>query len=209
MKLISRISFAFLACAVLTACGSNSGQTRQAPDPAPLVQGQKLKDTTVLGAAKDIDKSSDGTPQEDQVKMFTDKIRLAVAANPAEDVANMLKEYQTVVEGLSAENKKLKEDLVDARGWTDKVITLGGYALAALFTVGGVATFFLKAQLPFLGNTIGYALLASGATMFGLMQAYQFTKNHPYIVGIVLLLLTVAVTAAYINHRHEKEPNKA
>ena len=61
-------------------------------------------------------------------------------------------------------------------------------------------------QLAFLGPKIGYALIAAGGSVFTMLQAYQWTKAHPWITGITLLFLVAAGALAVANHAHDKKP---
>jgi len=60
------------------------------------------------------------------------------------------------------------------------------------------------AQLPFLGPKIGFALIAAGGSVFAMLQAYQWTKAHPWITGVTLLFLTIAGALALANNHHSK-----
>jgi hypothetical protein len=39
-----------------------------------------------------------------------------------------------------------------------------------------------------------------------MLQAYQWTKAHPWITGITLLFLVAAGALAFANHAHDKKP---
>ncbi len=146
----------------------------------------------MLIEADAIDKMAPGA------KVHTNAQRAAVAAAPASDVTQLVSGYEATIDTLTEERD-------DARNQTDRTIIIGGYSLAALLVAAGVASLFLMAQLPFLGPKISYALMGAGASVFAMLQAYQWTKAHPWITGITLLFITVAGALAVANHHHSKE----
>ena len=141
-------------------------------------------------------------------KPHTDAQRAAVAAAPAADVANLAKAFDDQIADLGKTITRLTKERDEARNQTDRTIILGGYAAAALLVASGVATFFLMAQLAFLGPKIGYALIAAGGSVFAMLQAYQWTKAHPWITGVALLFLVAAGALAFANHHHAKRANE-
>lgn len=145
-----------------------------APKSAPTIEGQAKKDATVVGSANRID----GIVQQDApqisapVRVETDAIRAAVAANPAADVKALAAQFEEAInllrEQLSAADKRAAqlaaqvERLQDSEQRTQvrdlRYIAFGALAIAALlglakqlqfaaiFAVGGVLSFGL-AQL--------------------------------------------------------------
>jgi hypothetical protein len=177
---------------------------------APVVAGQMGKDATVLDEAAKIDAIAP------EVKEHTDAQRAAVAANPAQDVAKLVAEFEARIKEIEKDgDERAKADAAiiaqrtkerdEARNETDRAIVIGGYAFAAILVAAGVATFFLMAQLAFLGPKIGYALIGAGSSVFVMLQAYQWTKAHPWITGITLLFLVAAGALAFANHLHAKD----
>jgi len=190
----------FLAVAFfLAGCNHAPAPARPPVAFAPVVASQEGKDATVLAEAAKIDAIAPAA------KPHTDAQRAAVAAAPAEDVKKLADAYEAQASDNSRLVAKLTKERDEARNATDRTIILGGYAVAALLTASGVATFFLMAQLAFLGPKIGYALIASGASVFAMLQAYQWTKAHPWITGIALLFLVAAGALAFANHAHSKD----
>jgi hypothetical protein len=197
--------FAVMALIAFSLSGCNGRKPMMAPVPlpvsGPVVAGQKAKDEVVL---KEADKIDAVAPL---AKPHTDAQRAAIAANPAVDVEKIVAEYEValksrdgVIAGLKQENASLAKQLKDALEKTDRYLRLGGYGLSALLVAAGVASFFLAAQVPFLGPRIGFALIAAGGSVFAMMQAYDFTKQHPWVVGVALLFIVVAGVYAHSNY---------
>jgi len=191
---------ALLALLALTGCStSRAPALRPAVVSAPVVASQEGKDRTVLSEAAQIDAIAPAA------KPHTDAQRAAVAAAPAVDVSRLVKALEAEAAQLRKEIATLTKERDEARNQTDRTIILGGYALAALLVAGGVATFFLMAQLAFLGPRIGYALIGAGGSVFVMLQCYQWTKAHPWVTGATLLFLVAAGAFAAANQVHAKE----
>jgi len=191
---------ALLALLALTGCStSRAPALRPAVVSAPVVASQEGKDRTVLSEAAQIDAIAPAA------KPHTDAQRAAVAAAPAADVSRLVKALEAEAAQLLKEIAKLTKERDEARNQTDRTIIIGGYALAALLVAGGVATFFLMAQLAFLGPRIGYALIGAGSSVFVMLQCYQWTKAHPWVTGATLLFLVAAGAFAAANQVHAKE----
>jgi len=191
---------ALLALLALTGCStSRAPALRPAVVSAPVVASQEGKDRTVLSEAAQIDAIAPAA------KPHTDAQRAAVAAAPAADVSRLVKALEAEAAQLLKEIATLTKERDEARNQTDRTIILGGYALAALLVAGGVATFFLMAQLAFLGPRIGYALIGAGGSVFVMLQCYQWTKAHPWVTGATLLFLVAAGAFAAANQVHAKE----
>jgi len=193
-------TFALLALLALTGCStSRAPALRPAVVSAPVVASQEGKDRTVLSEAAQIDVIAPAA------KPHTDAQRAAVAAAPAADVSRLVKALEAEAAQLLKEIAILTKERDEARNQTDRTIILGGYALAALLVAGGVSTFFLMAQLAFLGPRIGYALIGAGGSVFVMLQCYQWTKAHPWVTGATLLFLVAAGAFAAANQVHAKE----
>jgi len=191
---------ALLALLALTGCStSRAPALRPAVVSAPVVASQEGKDRTVLSEAAQIDAIAPAA------KPHTDAQRAAVAAAPAADVSRLVKALEAEAAQLRKEIATLTKERDEARNQTDRTIIIGGYALAALLVAGGVATFFLMAQLAFLGPRIGYALIGAGGSVFVMLQCYQWTKAHPWVTGATLLFLVAAGAFAAANQIHAKE----
>lgn len=205
-------AIALLVVFGLSGCKTETANPRSSRPPvnaAPVISGQMGKDSTILDEASKIDAIAP------EAKEHTDAQRAAVAANPAQDVAKLVAEFEAREKAIQKDNDerskadaatiaKLTKERDEARNETDRAILIGGYALAALLVSAGVATFFLMAQLAFLGPKIGYALIGAGSSVFVMLQAYQWTKAHPWITGITLIFLVVAGALAFANHTHDK-----
>ena len=191
------MKLAVICLLALTGC-SQTPAIRPVVVSAPIISSQEGKDTTVLAEALKIDAIAPS------VRVHTDAQRAAVVAAPAADVSRLVKALEAESGQLRKEIVTLTKERDEARNQTDRTIIIGGYALAALFIAAGVATFFLMAQLPFLGPKIGFALIGAGSSVFALLQAYQWTKAHPWATGITLLFLVAAGALALANHSHAK-----
>lgn len=173
------------------------------PVSAPVLAGQKAKDEAVTAHATEAKALAPiVTPQ-------ADAILAAVAAAPAAEVEALVEQFEATLAERDATIARLQRDLAAARDATDRVIRLGGYALAALLVAAGVASFFFAAQVPWLGPRFGSALATAGAAIFVLVQAYEWTKAHPWITGLVLLPLAAAGALAYANHWHSRREGGA
>jgi len=170
-----------------------------APASAAIVDGQEGKDRVVIAEAAKIEALAPAA------KPHTDAQRAAVAAAPAADVSRLVAEFKDGIEKRDAAIAKLTADLAEAKNATDRTIRLGGYALAALLAAAAAASLFLAAQVPFLGPRISAALGAASVSVFVLLQAYEWTKAHPWATGITGLCLLIACVLAYANHLHHKE----
>lgn len=192
---------AIAAALLLSGC---SARVRVASVPPPasgaIVSGQKGKDAVILSEAAQIDAIAP------DAKPHTDAQRAAVAAAPAVDVEKLDADWKKVVANREEIIAKLTKERDDARNATDKAIRIGAYSISAILVALGVASFFLAAQVPFLGPKISMALIAAGLSVFSMIQAYEWTKAHPWITGIALLFLAVAGALAYANNHHAKNP---
>ena len=204
VSLLAILAGLLLLAFALTGCKTPTGN-RPPIDAKPTITAHEGKDRTILSEAAQIDAIAP------QAKPHTDAQRAAIAAAPAADVAALVARYEAQAKAdavskaqLQRDNARLVKDLASAHEKTDRVIRLGGYALAALLTAAGVASFFLAAQLPMLGPRIGIALVAAGASVFAMVQAYEWTKAHPWVTGITLALLLVAAVLAYANQLHAR-----
>jgi hypothetical protein len=195
-------TLALVALLCLVGCRTAPAVTRPPVASAPVVLSQEGKDTTVLAEALKIDAIAP------EAKPHTDAQRAAVAAAPAADVAKLAKAFESQIADLGKTITRLTKERDEARNQTDRTIILGGYAAVALLVASGVATFFLMAQLAFLGPKIGYALIAAGGSIFAMLQAYQWTKAHPWITGVALLFLVAALALGFANHHHAKRDNE-
>ncbi len=183
-------------------CGGKVPASLPPPASAAIIEGQKGKDRVVVEEAGKI------AQEWPDAKPHTDAQIAAVAAAPAADVERLNAQWAAVVADRDKVIAKLTQDLADARNATDKVIRIGGYALAGILVALGVASFFLAAQVPWLGPRISIALVAAGVSIFAMVQAYEWTKAHPWITGITLLFLVAAGIYAHGNHLHDKSPAK-
>lgn len=187
------------------------------PEPAPVVEGQDNKDVTVLGSTDRIDGIVKNEPAvAAPVKVETDAIRAAVAANPAEDVKVLAAKFEEAIkllrEQLAAADKnsaKLTEQIARLEGAEQRkqvrdlrYFAFGALALAALL---GWAR-----QIQFA------AILAVGGILaFGLAQLVSqpwFMTACTVVVGLVLAGSTWAAVHAYRKHelaaKVEKEAAK-
>lgn len=67
------------------------------PVADPVVAGQQSKDESVTASANSIDKIVEATPEAAPVRVETDFIRAAVAANPAADVKLLVVQFEEAV----------------------------------------------------------------------------------------------------------------
>ena len=83
------------------------------PQPAPVVSGQGEKDTIVVASADRIDGIVQGETVAAPVRVETNAIRAAVAANPASDVKALAAQFEEAIkllrEQLAASDKRAKQ----------------------------------------------------------------------------------------------------
>ena len=94
-----------LLAALCGGCVSDKPQPREhvaTPDAARVVVGQAGKDETVLDAANTVDAvvAKEAPQVVEPVKEQTDRIREAVAANPAADIKRLADQFTTALEAL-------------------------------------------------------------------------------------------------------------
>lgn len=192
---------------VFAFCGGGCARGKQRPSLPPpasaaIIEGQKGKDRVVVEEAGKI------AQEWPEAKPHTDAQIAAVAAAPAADVERLNAQWETVLANRDAIIAKITKERDEARNATDRAIRIGGYALAGILVALGVASFFLAAQVPWLGPKISMSLIAAGLSVFAMVQAYEWTKAHPWITGITLLFLVAAGALAYANHYHSKDTAK-
>lgn len=201
----------------LPAC-INSAPTGHSKRPAPtaptgdesgaLVTGHKAKDKAVVGAADDIDEEVEGTPQAPAVKAKTDEIRGAVAAAPAEQIAEILARFDKALGGwealvrdrdekIAAQQKRIAalED-AELRAQVRTIRWVG-----AALIVAGVLVGYLAREIPF-----ALALGAAGFLALGVAQLWAYLGSQPWFLpavgGVVILGLAGFGWAAW--HAYKK-----
>jgi hypothetical protein len=193
-----------LACiavvALLAGCASKPAPTRPPVNAAPVVASQTGKDAVIISEAAKIDAIAPAA------KPHTDAQRAAVSAAPAADVARIVAEFEAAAKADAEEIIRLRAELASARDSVDRVIRIGGYALAAILGALAAASLFLAAQVPWLGPRISASLAAASISIFAMVWAYEWTKAHPWITAISGACILIAAALAYANHLHSKAP---
>jgi hypothetical protein len=190
---------------VIAGCKSATVPTKRPPvNSAPVIAGQLGKDATIIEEAAKIDAIAP------EAKPHTDAQRAAIAANPAQDVAKLVAEFEKRENEAAKETAAiiagLRAEIEAANSLVDRVIRIGGYALAAILGAAAAASLFLAAQVPWLGPRISAALGAASVSIFAMVWAYEWTKQHPWITAITGACILVAAALAYANHLHDRSP---
>ncbi len=187
---------------LLAGCGGANRAPTPRPQSAPVVGSQVEKDRVVVEEAKA------AAVLAPQVQPHTDAIQAAVAAAPAAHVEALAKQYEATIDARDKELKAAREQVAQFNSRLRFWITLGGYGFAFLLVAAGVAAFVLGNTYAFLGPKLGFALAGAGVSSFGLVTAYDWTQKHPWITGLVLLLILVSAALAYANHWHAQQTRK-
>lgn len=190
-----------LLLTLFTLAGCNHPSKRPVPLPsvAAVLAPQERKDAVVLREADSIDAIAP------EAKPHTDAQRAAVAAAPAKDLAPVLAQFTAAAAADAKTIARLTKERDDARSMVDRVIRIGGYALAGILGAAAAASLFLAAQVPWLGPRISAALGAASLSIFAMVWAYEWTKQHPWVTAITGACVLVAAALAYANHIHDRK----
>ena len=215
-----------LLCLALGGCSNRPPAEIRIPDAAPVIEGARFTEATVLGEAADVRfqlaaavTASLGLPSEPavraaaaQVETSLAAVEAAIAAHPAAEIEKLVADFHAAIEQLraviadrNAEIKTLRD--ADARFWNRILVGLG--IASSLLAVGAG---FFSASIPFigpaLGPRIGIMAGACAATCFTLAYLAAWTREHPVITAcIVATTLAVGVGLAWanlVNHRKDK-----
>ena len=199
-----KITLPILAACALMLAGCGSARTAPVPRPQakPVVASQAEKDRVIVQEAK---AAVEVAPE---VQPHAVAIQAAVAAAPAAQVDVLVKQYEATIDALEKDLAQARKQLADYASKLRTWVTVGGYGLAFLLVAAGVASFALGGTYAFLGPKLGIALAAAGASSFVLVTAYDWTQKHPWITGLVLLLILVAGALAYANHWHASQKSE-
>lgn len=175
------------------------------PTAAPIVAGQQSKDATVTASADKIDSIVDGKPEAAPVKVETDSIRAAVAANPAADVKLLATQFDEAIRLLreqlaaaDARAKKLEALVENLRNSEMK-------AQARDLRIGALIALALAGLLAYARQILWSAALGLIAILaFGLAQLV----SQPWFmtactVVVVLILAAVGWAAVHAYRKHE------
>lgn len=201
-----------IAALVLLACtGCKTPTSNHTPiDATPVIAAQEGKDRSIAEWAGKIDASVDAwlaqfpAPQGAEIKAATTAQRAAIAAAPASQFNSIIAAYQHNATNDAKTIARLTRERDDARSLVDRVIRIGGYALAGILAAAAAASLFLAAQVPWLGPRISAALGAASVSIFAMVWAYEWTKAHPWVTAITGACVLVAAALAYANHLHDK-----
>ena len=143
-------------------------------------------------------------PYAAEIKAATAAQREEVAKAPAAQFNVIIDAMQKNASDDAKTIATLRKELASARDSVDRVIRIGGYALAGILGALAAASLFLAAQVPWLGPRISAALGAASVSIFAMVWAYEWTKQHPWITAITGACILVAAALAYANHLHDK-----
>lgn len=164
---------------------------------APTVAKQEQKDASIVSAADQIDVLAAPTEVALPVKEQTDAIRAAVKEAPAADVAGL-------VRSIEARAAKAEERAAKAEDRGTLAIKTAIFGLSTLVTMAGVALVFMGAQIGFAGPRMGLSVASAGLSGIGIGIAYDWATKHPWIVGVSLGFIVLAIGIAIANHLNSK-----
>lgn len=207
----TKLLLTLAALLVIAGCKAAPSPSARPPiDAKPVISAHEGKDRAIVDWAGKIDASVDSwfsqfpAPFAGEIKAATAAQRAAVLAAPAAQFNVIIEALQRNNGSLEKENATLRKELASARDSVDRVIRIGGYALAAILGAAAAASLFLAAQVPWLGPRISAALGAASLSIFAMVWAYEWTKQHPWITAITGACILVAAALAYANHLHDK-----
>ena len=206
---------ALLVCVVLVAllagCKTAPAASNRPPiDAKPLLLAHEGKDRAIVDLTAKIDANVDAwfsqfpAPYAAEIKAATAAQREEVAKAPAAQFNVIIDAMQKNASDDAKTIATLRKELASARDSVDRVIRIGGYALAGILGALAAASLFLAAQVPWLGPRISAALGAASVSIFAMVWAYEWTKQHPWITAITGACILVAAALAYANHLHDK-----
>ncbi len=175
------------------------------PKPAPIVNGQTEKDVTVVGAADRIDGIVQGEAVADPVRVETDTIRAAVAANPAADVKALAAQFEEAVkllrEQLAASDKRAKQ--LEAQIESLRDAEMKAQARDLRYAAFGLLAF--AGLLGWAKQTMWSAASAIGALLcFGVAQIISQPWFMPACaVAVALGLAAFGWAAVHAYRKHE------
>lgn len=198
-----------LLCLLLAGCLHEPVQPPRAPvatpTAAPIVAGQQGKDESVVASANTIDSIVDGKPEAAPVKVETDSIRAAVAANPAADVKLLATQFDEAIrllrEQLAAADARAKK--LDAL--VENLRNSEMKAQARDLRIGALIALALAGLLAYARQILWSAALGLIAILaFGLAQLV----SQPWFmtactVVVVLILAAVGWAAVHAYRKHE------
>lgn len=188
--------------AIFLAIALQGCNTFKKPKPlvntVPVLTKQAVKDEKIVQAAAVIDNVTAPTPVAEEVKAQTDVIRAAVKEAPAADVVALTKSLESAVAKAEA-----RADKAEAKSNT--AIKVAIFGVSSLVTMAGVALVFMGAQIGFAGPRMGLSVAAAGITGVGIGIAFDFATKHPWVVGISLAFIVLAIGIGIANHLNEKK----
>lgn len=209
-----------IACLLLAGCPTVPVQPPRdpvkTPSSGPTVAGQQGKDEKVIQSANSIDEIVGDTPEAAPVKVETDSIRAAVAANPAADVKLLATQFDEAIrllrEQLAAADARAKklEALVESLRNSEMK------AQARDLRIGALIALALAGLLAYARQILWSAALGLIAILaFGLAQLVSqpwFMTACSVVVALILAGVTWAAVHAYRKHelaaKVEKEAAK-
>ena len=178
--------------------GCNTFRKSKPPaNTVPVLTKQAVKDEKIVQAADVIDTVTAPTPVAAEVKVQTDVIRAAVKEAPAADVVALTKSLESAV-------AKAQQRADKAEAKSNTAIKVAIFGISSLVTMAGVALMFLGAQIGFAGPRMGLSVAAAGITGVGIGIAFDFATKHPWVVGVSLGFIVLAIGIAIANHLNEK-----
>lgn len=218
---MTRAAILFAIAALLAGCVTDQPQPREPvvmPETNPVIDGQASKDETVTDAAARVDAvvAKDAPQIVQPVKEQTDRIREAVAANPAADVKRLADQFTEALATLreqlaAADTRAAKLDGIISRMRSaeqrSQAVWFRGVALGAMVLAGllGWARQIQLAAAAALG-----AILCLGLAQ--LVSQSWFMPACAVAVGAILIGFGWAAVHAYRKHelagKVEKEAAK-
>lgn len=160
-----------------------------------LVSGHAAKDKTVVGAAAAIDQTVAGTAQAPAVKAQTDGIRDAVAAAPAEQIAEILARFDRAIAGWE---QLAKDQAATITAQAEQIAALKDAELRAqvrAIRLAGLVCLGVAALLGFVAKNIPGAGVAAGLGFlaFSIAQAWLRVASHPAFIPAVVCAIVAGL----------------
>lgn len=218
-----RSPLALLLCMLALVAGGCAHEQAQVPRApvavpiaAPVVAGQQSKDESVTASANSIDKIVSATPEAAPVRVETDSIRAAVAANPAADVKLLAVQFDEAVRLLREQLAAADKRAAQLAATVENLRNAEMRAQARSLRIGALAAIALAGLLAYARQFVWAGALGAGAVLaFGLAQLVSqpwFMTASAVVVAIILAAVGWAAVHAYRKHelaaKVEKEAAK-
>jgi hypothetical protein len=169
------------------------------------VAGQHRKDTVVLTNAEAI--VIEHPPAAPRAQAIIEAVR----ANPAQDVEDLVREFDLAVTARDARIKRLEADLArvsrerdELRNGVRRAVTIGMFGLASFLVAAGVVIALLGGKVAAFGPMAGISVIGAGIAVFSLASVFDWLQKNPWAIGIALTFVLIAVAFMVANVKLSK-----